>query len=181
MWKMRFIDPSARIYHPVFGTIDLFLNEDGIYQVGFQAGQNISRKDRPELLIAVDTLARKFAESCLEYLTGKKTTLDIPVDWSIFQPFQRSVLEQACKIPFGTICTYGEIARFLGNAGYSRAVGTALGRNPVPIIIPCHRVVATDGRLRGYSAPGGITTKAWLLELEGHQILPGPSVMLMKG
>ena len=79
--------------------------------------------------------------------------------------FDRKVWEAMLRIPFGQTRSYGEIAREVG--GNARDVGGACGRNPIPIIIPCHRVLASGGRIGGYSAPGGVTTKRFLLELEG--------------
>ena len=84
--------------------------------------------------------------------------------------FQRKVLEAAVAVPPGFVATYGEIAARIGKPKSSRAVGQALARNPIPIVVPCHRVVAADGSLTGYSGAGGIETKASLLRLEGATI-----------
>lgn len=81
-------------------------------------------------------------------------------------PFQRTVLETVRQIPRGRVCTYGEVARQVGSPGAARAVGTALARNPLPLIIPCHRVVGASGALTGFSAPRGIALKQILLDLE---------------
>jgi methylated-DNA-[protein]-cysteine S-methyltransferase len=77
------------------------------------------------------------------------------------------VLEATLSIPVGETRTYGEIAKAVGAPGASRAVGRALGANPIPIIVPCHRVLAADGRSGGFSAPGGSSTKLKMLEIEG--------------
>ena len=106
-----------------------------------------------------------------EYLSGKRRAFDLPVDWSVVTPFQRQVLKLVCAIPYGETTTYGEIASRLGNPQAARAVGRANATNPIPLIIPCHRVIGSDGKLHGYGAPGGIDTKAWLLQLENpHKI-----------
>jgi methylated-DNA-[protein]-cysteine S-methyltransferase len=81
-------------------------------------------------------------------------------------PFERKVYTEALAIPQGETRTYGELARAIGEAGAVRAVGRALGRNPIPIIIPCHRILAADGRSGGFSAPGGVSTKMRLLQIE---------------
>ncbi len=110
-------------------------------------------------------------EQILEYLDGKRKFFDLPIDWFFSTPFQKKVLEITQSIPFGELLTYGQIAAKLGKINASRAVGGALGRNPMPIIIPCHRVVAANGSLTGFSAAEGLLTKQFLLELEGHQIV----------
>ena len=105
-----------------------------------------------------------------DYLAGKRTTFDLPLDMSLMTDFQRRVLLAALKIPRGQYRTYHEIAQAIGKPKASRAVGQALGHNPVPIVIPCHRVLGSDGSLHGYSGGGGIKTKAWLLDLEGVRL-----------
>ena len=92
---------------------------------------------------------------------------DIPVVLDGLTPFRRNVLNAIRNIPYGKICTYGQVARDCGSPSAARAAGGALASNPIPIIIPCHRVVASDGRLTGYSAPGGEKTKLELLQMEG--------------
>ena len=116
-------------------------------------------------------IAKKALQEILEYLSGKRTVFDIPLNKSSLTSFQRLVLAADENIPFGEIRTYGKIANDLGKPQASRAVGAALGKNPLPILIPCHRVVAANGYLTGYSAADGIRTKQWLLELEGHKIV----------
>lgn len=90
-----------------------------------------------------------------------------PVDLSLVGSFQRRVLEQLRRIPRGKVRTYRDIARAVGQPGATRAVGTACARNPVPLIIPCHRIVRSDGGLGGYSLRGGTQMKRRLLEQEG--------------
>ena len=102
-----------------------------------------------------------------EYLAGRRTAFDVPVDLSRATAFQQQVLLAACQIPRGQVRTYSDLARQIGRPKAARAVGQALGSNPVPIVVPCHRVLAADGSLRGYSGGGGIATKERLLRLEG--------------
>lgn len=85
-------------------------------------------------------------------------------------PFARSVYAEARRIPRGHTRTYGDLARALGKPGGSRAVGQALGRNPFPLVVPCHRVVALGGAAGGFTAPGGLATKAQLLAIEGLRV-----------
>ena len=93
--------------------------------------------------------------------------LDLPLDFSRIGAWERAVYEAARAIPAGTTITYGTLAARLGDASQARAVGQALGRNPWPIVVPCHRITAAEGRMGGFSAPGGTATKCKLLELEG--------------
>ena len=88
------------------------------------------------------------------------------LDWSRVSPFCRRVLEATCRIEYGQVRTYGEIAKELGNAKASRAVGAALGSNPWPLVVPCHRVVGAKGQMTGFSAHGGVKTKERMLAME---------------
>ncbi len=107
------------------------------------------------------------AEQLLGYFSGARFEFDLPLDLERLTPFQLSVLQTARRIPPGMMWTYGQVARAIGRPNASRAVGQALGHNPVPIVIPCHRVVASDGSLGGYSGGGGVESKRFLLGLEG--------------
>ena len=99
-----------------------------------------------------------------EYFQGKEIDFNVPLDIRSGTPFQRAVWDYLRKIPYGQTRSYGEIARSIGKPGAQRAVGQANGANPLPIIIPCHRVVAADHRLGGYSA--GVEIKRALLSIE---------------
>ncbi len=101
----------------------------------------------------------------------------LPLDLSTVPAFHRRVYDVTCAIPPGRTQTYGEVAAQVGEAGAARAVGQALGRNPFPLIIPCHRVLAAGGRAGGFSGAGGVATKQRLLAIEGagpaQTVLPG--------
>jgi methylated-DNA-[protein]-cysteine S-methyltransferase len=105
-----------------------------------------------------------------EYFRGERERFDCPVDLTQLTGFHRQVLLAAARIPRGSVMTYGGLARALGKPRAARAVGRALATNPVPLVIPCHRVVASDGSLGGYSARGGVSTKLQLLRLEGAPV-----------
>ena len=108
----------------------------------------------------------------LALLAGQRVDLaDLPLDLSAVADFERRVYEVARTIPPGATMTYGEIARRLDAPAEARAVGQALGRNPVAIIVPCHRVLGADGSMGGFSAPGGVSTKRRILEIEGAAVL----------
>jgi methylated-DNA-[protein]-cysteine S-methyltransferase len=100
-------------------------------------------------------------------LNGSPVDLSsVPLDMSMLEPFERHVYTLARQIPPGQTLTYGQIAVQLGDARLARDVGQALGRNPFPIVVPCHRVLAAGGKLGGFSAPGGVATKRRLLAIE---------------
>ena len=105
-----------------------------------------------------------------EYFEGRRREFDLPIDWALTGDFTRRVLTATAAIPFGQVSTYGAVAAQAGNPKASRAAGRALGANPIPIVVPCHRVIGTNGRLTGYT--GGLDRKIALLELEGI-VLPG--------
>jgi methylated-DNA-[protein]-cysteine S-methyltransferase len=101
-----------------------------------------------------------------EYFAGRRRHFELPLDWSLIQGFTRDVLDRTARIPYGKVATYGEVARDIGRPRASRATGNALGANPIPIVVPCHRVIRSGGALGNYG--GGPERKVQLLELEGH-------------
>lgn len=102
-----------------------------------------------------------------EFFAGERTEFDLPLN-AVGTEFQRKVWAALAEIPYGETRTYGEIAVELARPSASRAVGAAVGRNPISIVVPCHRVVGSDGRITGYA--GGVERKEYLLALEGAQI-----------
>lgn len=95
---------------------------------------------------------------------------DLPYAWHRVSPFQRTVYEAALRVRPGQTASYGQLAAAVGLASTARAVGHALGQNPWPLLVPCHRFIGADGRMTGFSAPGGIKTKLRLLALEGAEL-----------
>ena len=101
-----------------------------------------------------------------EYFSGDRTNFSVPLDFSLVKStFQNEVLTALCEVKYGTLMTYGQLADKINNRGAVRAVGGALGANPIPIIVPCHRIVAGGGKLGGFT--GGLEYKTKLLRLEG--------------
>lgn len=107
-----------------------------------------------------------------QYFNGRRRAFEVEVDWSGLTPFQRRVLRATARVPYGKLVTYKTVARQAGNEAASRAAGAAVGANPIPIVVPCHRVVASDGTLGGYA--GGLDAKRLLLAIErGEAVPPG--------
>ena len=129
-------------------------------------GAQPTREEPPEWVAALVLRAQR-------HLGGDPQDYgDVELDWSRVGPFEAAVYRHTRQIPAGSTRTYGEIARLAGGGpGAGRAVGAALGANPWPLIVPCHRVVAAGGKMTGFSAPGGIRTKTRLLAIEGAQLL----------
>jgi methylated-DNA-[protein]-cysteine S-methyltransferase len=138
------------------------LDFSGMRQVASEIHAWLAAADRPapvHLAAALQQLA--------EYLEGRRRDFDLPIDWRAIPAFSINALQAAATIPFGQVRTYGELAKSLGLVNGARAIGQAMASNPIPIVLPCHRVVAAGHRLHGYSGLNGIQTKAWLLNLEG--------------
>jgi len=100
-----------------------------------------------------------------DYFSGRRRDFKLALDWALIGPFARKVLHRTAEIPFGGVLSYAEVAAEAGSPRGSRAAGNALGSNPIPIVIPCHRVLRSGGALGGYG--GGLDRKRYLLELEG--------------
>uniref|UniRef100_A0AAU2VB44 Methylated-DNA--protein-cysteine methyltransferase n=1 Tax=Streptomyces sp. NBC_00003 TaxID=2903608 RepID=A0AAU2VB44_9ACTN len=164
------------------GPLLLAATGQGLVNVVFHADEAV--RDR-----AVRALATRFAtepapavpgrEGPLEepirqieaYFAGGLREFTLPLDWSLSSGFNRQVLrELAAGVPYGTVVGYGDLACRVGQPGAAQAVGAAMGSNPLPVVVPCHRVVESDGGLGGFG--GGLETKRQLLALEG--VLPQP-------
>ena len=150
-------------------------------EVGVRAVVLSSRKLRRPTPRGANPAAEAVADHAVtqlrEYLDGDRREFDFPLDWSLAGDGQRVVLETLRDIaPYGHVVTYGELARRSGCPGGARAVGQAMARNPLPLVVPCHRVVAADG-LGGYG--GGLPLKRRLLALEGaiHRELPAGTMV----
>jgi methylated-DNA-[protein]-cysteine S-methyltransferase len=107
-----------------------------------------------------------------QFLEGERAAFDLPIDWNGMTDFQVAVRRATMAIPFGDTSTYGDVAVSVGRPGAARAVGRVQATNPLPLVVPCHRVLGADGGLHGYGGSGGLKTKAWLLKLEGAQFTP---------
>jgi methylated-DNA-[protein]-cysteine S-methyltransferase len=151
------------------GMVYVAMSEEGVCAVDFLVEED-------DFLALLDPKARIRREpeavaealrQLREYFDGERKRFDLPVDLRKTTPFQRRALQLIRDIPVGRVWTYKEVAEKLGRPTASRAVGQAMAHNPVPIIIPCHRVIATSGGLQGYGAGRGIESKRMLLRFEG--------------
>jgi methylated-DNA-[protein]-cysteine S-methyltransferase len=154
-----------------FGVLLLAATKRGLLRVAFpeedvdSALERIARRLSPRIVLAPGRLDRARRE-LEEYFAGHRREFDLPLDRSLIGgPFSRSVLQVTSEIPYGGVMSYAEVASDAGSPRGSRAAGNALGSNPIPIVIPCHRVLRSGGNLGGYG--GGLDRKRWLLELEG--------------
>ncbi|MBN1866151.1 methylated-DNA--[protein]-cysteine S-methyltransferase [Candidatus Sumerlaeota bacterium] len=123
-------------------------------------------KDASRARGTLDALARSIEAQVQAYFEGRLTEFDLPLDWTGVTRFRRRVWQATRRIPFGATLTYGELARKVGIPAAARAVGGALGANPIPPVVPCHRVLGARGALAGYSAVGGTDLKKRLIEFE---------------
>lgn len=152
----------ARVDSPI-GRIELTSDGTSITSLAIERDGHLPHDGQPEASTAViDTAIAQLSE----YFAGTRREFDVPVTLG-GTDFQRSVWRELTDIPFGEVASYGEIGMATGRPTAGRAVGGAVGANPVPIIIPCHRVLASNGRITGYSGGNGIPTKEWLLDHEG--------------
>jgi methylated-DNA-[protein]-cysteine S-methyltransferase len=115
---------------------------------------------------STDTVLDRAAEQLAEYFSGTRTVFDVPVALRGTE-FQKAVWARLGELKFGEVTSYGDLGLSTGRATAGRAVGGAVGANPVPILVPCHRVLAANSRITGYSGGNGIPTKVWLLDHEG--------------
>ena len=150
------------VFDTALGPVGVEWSEAGINEVLMPGRRGLvddGRQLPPAIAEAVAGIAA--------LLAGERRDLtDIPLDDGDVDEFRRRVYAATREIGPGDTATYGEIARAIGDPGAARAVGAALGSNPFPIVVPCHRVLAADGALHGFSAPGGIATKRRMLEIE---------------
>jgi methylated-DNA-[protein]-cysteine S-methyltransferase len=100
-----------------------------------------------------------------DYFAGRRRAFDLPLDWAMVHGFATQILRATARVPFGSVATYGQVAARAGSPRAARAAGNALHVNPIPIVVPCHRIVPASGRLGGYG--GGQERKRYLLDLEG--------------
>ncbi|GHH85287.1 methylated-DNA--[protein]-cysteine S-methyltransferase [Streptomyces capitiformicae] len=162
------------------GPLLLAATDDGLVNVVFHATDAVRDKALDRLASRLGTApvespgSPQLAEAIRQveaYFAGERHDFELPLDWSLISGFNRQVLrELSSGVPYGSVVGYGDLARRVGQPGAAQAVGMAMGSNPLPVVVPCHRVVESDGGIGGFG--GGLETKRKLLALEG--VLPEP-------
>jgi methylated-DNA-[protein]-cysteine S-methyltransferase len=168
--KEGLMDVAYTAIESPFGALLGVATERGLVRLAFpeedadEVLEGVSRRLSPRIMEAPGRLdgVRRELDG---YFSGKLRDFSCAVDWSLIGTFGSRVLQATAAIPYGGVSTYSEVAEEAGSPNGSRAAGNALGSNPIPIVIPCHRVLRRGGALGGYA--GGLERKRWLLELEG--------------
>jgi methylated-DNA-[protein]-cysteine S-methyltransferase len=177
--RARFAERAVRDGHAAvayedhdtpIGTVLLAATPAGIVRVGLptedhdEVLQELAQGLSPRILHAHSTQLSTARHELDEYFAGDRRAFDVDLDWSLARRFGKGILQATARIPYGHTSTYRAVATEAGSPGAVRAAGTALATNPLPILVPCHRVVRSDGTLGAYR--GGPATKSQLLELE---------------
>lgn len=152
---------SAHLADTPAGPVTVWVSEAGVRRIEFGP---LPRETHADAESAWPPLLHEAVRQLQEYFRRERRVFDLPLDMEA-TAFQRSVYEQLVKIEYGRVISYGDVAAAVGRPEMARAVGQAVGANPVPIVVPCHRVVASDARLVGFG--GGLPAKVALLHIEG--------------
>jgi len=164
------LDVAYGTYDSPLGALTVMVTSRGLVRLSYPgegiAAQldELAERVSPRILQAperTDSVRRQLDE----YFDGDRRTFDVPIDWRLVHGFAGNVLRATARIPFGSVSSYREVAARAGSPNAYRAAGNALGSNPMPIVVPCHRVLHVGGGLGGYT--GGIARKQFLLRLEG--------------
>lgn len=165
----RLLDAAYDVVESPIGSLLVGLSERGVCRIGFDAEperelEALGARFGPRVLRAPRSLDR-VRRQLDEYFAGTRRAFALDVDLTGVPDFQQSVLRELTRVPYAETATYGRLAERIGRPRAARAVGGALNRNPVPIVVPCHRIVGSTGKLVGYA--GGLERKRALLTLEG--------------
>lgn len=164
------VDVSVATMESPIGELTVAVTRRGLVTVAFEGEdrdvlfERLARELSPRVMEATsptDEVRRELEQ----YFAGNRRRFEVPVDRSLIGPFAQKVLRATSRVGFGELATYGEIAARIDRPNAARAVGSALGSNPIPVVIPCHRIVGAGGKLTGYA--GGLDRKETLLRLEG--------------
>jgi methylated-DNA-[protein]-cysteine S-methyltransferase len=164
------LDVAYGIADSPLGPLTVMVTPRGLVRLSYaheavdEQLDDVARRISPRILEAperTDAVRRQLDE----YFVGARQRFDVPIDWSLVRGFAGDVLRATSRIPFGSVSSYREVAAEAGSPNAYRAAGNALGSNPIPIVVPCHRVLHAGGGLGGYT--GGLERKRFLLHLEG--------------
>lgn len=170
------------LLHTVISELTITVSKNGINEIHFSnksdafsnhpitKAMQITTSPDVNIPQYIQDLIHEVSDQLEKYFQGRIQNFDVPIDLSGKTLFQKKVLQATQKIPYGQTSSYKDIAIQVGNPKAARAVGNVEATNNIPIIIPCHRVVGSDGKLHGYSAPGGLKLKAFLLSLEKENL-----------
>ncbi len=167
------LDVAYATHETPVGRLLLAATPDGLVRIAYLDGEpdalleQLARRISPRVLAAPRALTEP-RRQLEEYFAGRRRSFDAAVDWRLTRGFTRRVLEITAAIPYGSVATYKGVAEKAGSPRGSRAAGNALGANPLPIVVPCHRVLASGGGLGGYT--GGLERKLALLAVEGVEV-----------
>lgn len=156
-----------------FGTLLLAATKRGVVRLAFPEERvdavldALAQRLSPRIVESSSAPLERARRELEEYFAGRRRSFGLALDWTLMGTFGRRVLRATSAIPYGGVLSYAEVASRAGSPRGSRAAGSALGANPIPIVIPCHRVLRKGGALGGYA--GGLERKRWLLDLEGAQ------------
>lgn len=159
------------------GEVWVAVTENGLLRLEYPSTAEkfkaVVSKDTSAELVLDEKKTQPVLEQVREYVAGRRKEFTLQIDWTGVGDFQRSALEATAKIPYGATATYKQIAEQAGKPNGARAAGRAEATNRVPLVIPCHRVLGSDGKLHGYGAGNGLATKEWLLKHEQENLKTG--------
>ena len=163
------LDVAYDVVDSPLGPLLVGASDRGVCRIGFDPEPEREAEELARVfgvrVLRAPRAAEPARRQLAEYFEGSRRDFELPVDLRLARDFSRQVLEQLARVPYGEVTTYGALATRAGRPGAARAVGTVMNRNPVPIVLPCHRVVGSTGALVGYG--GGLDRKVALLRLEG--------------
>ena len=158
------LDAAYDLYESPLGTLLVAATDRGVCRISYTPDPDAVAAAVGPRVLRVPSRLTEAERQLDEYFAGTRRRFDLDVDLRA-APFQHDVLTELARVPYGKVATYGELARRIGRPRAARAVGGALNRNPIPIVLPCHRVIGAGGSLVGYA--GGLDRKRTLLALEG--------------
>ncbi len=164
------LDVAYGTYESPLGPLTVFVTPKGLVRLSYPGEPMERQMDELAALISPRVMAApertdEVRRQLDDYFGGTRRDFELPIDWRLLRGFRRDVLRATARIPFGEVSTYREVAAAAGSPNAYRAAGNALGSNPVPIVVPCHRVLHAGGGIGGYT--GGLDRKRFLLRLEG--------------